>query len=268
MKTDSTRKQVRASRVVARLIEQIEIAGNRPNDSAERKNFRLWYLAKLLRSLQFHIWGIESRLSWALFYSDNARMIRDTAFGRSLFIDSRLRAEQRWAGITGNQRRCAQVKTLQRKWNLIDKGHLAESEIGIDALTLLRKWYAYGLVANRLSPKRRVELERRMLEPIIRSLNSENDELFSAIAKACRFRKTDENNVDRRLAEFGALAKLLGKRNVGLAKTLMEQHAPYWPGEMRDFREKLTRCLVPWTRGKPGRPKKSGGSPKKKPLFS
>ena len=252
--TDSAPKQIHAARVFARLLEQIEIAGNRPHESAERKNSRLWYIAKLLRSLRFNIWFIESRLFAALLYSDNARMIRDTAFGRSLSIDFHLKAEQRWAGITGNQRRCAQVKTLQRKWNVIDKGDLARSEIGIDALTLLRKWYAYGLIANRLSPKRRVELERRILEPIIRSLNSEDDELFSAIAKACRFRKTDENNLDRRFAKFGALARLIGKRNVGLAKALMEQHAPDWPGEMRDFRARLTRDLVPWTRGKPGRP--------------
>jgi len=252
---------VRAARVVARLFEQIEIAANRPHDSAERKNFRLWYIAKLLRSLQLHIRFIESRLFAALLYSDNARTIRDTAFGRSLSIDFLLKTEQR--RISGNQRRCAQMKTLQRKWNAIDKGRLARSETGIEALTLLRKWYAYGLVANRLSPKRRVEFEHRVLEPIIRSLNGENPELFAAIVEAQKFRQTDENNVDRRLAEFGALARLVGKRNVGLARTLRNERAPDWIGDMRDFRKKLTRCLVPWTRGKPtGRPAKKirGGS--------
>jgi len=261
------RKRIRASQVVAKLFRQIEVAANRRHDSPELQSFRLWYVTKMLEFLQVHIRRLSFRLSWAFLDSKNARMICDTAYGRSLLIDSHLEAELFSAErMHDDQRRFARLKTLQRKWNAIDKGRLGRSKTGIEALALLRKWYAYRSVADRLGPKQRVEFEHRVLEPIIRSLNRENAELFSAIAKAHEFRKTDEHNVDRRLAEFGALARLAGKKNVGLAKMLREQRAPDWTGDMSDFRKKLTRCLVPWTRGRAGRParKKSGVPPIKK----
>ena len=265
---DKQRKRIGASPMMAKVLREIETAvGSRLPASAKLAKIELGWL-------QSYICGLLSRLSWALAYSKKAGMIRDTVYIRSVLIDSRFKAGLRMAEVMGDHRRYDQLKALQRKWNTIDKGCFAETETGIEALTLLRKWYAYGLIANRLSRKRRVEFEHQVLEPIIRSLNNvsagEATELFGAIEKGQGFRQTDENNVDRRLAEIGALARLLGMRNVGLAKTLRKERASDWTGDMRDFQKSLHDALSLGRQENQGGPenKKSGATARQKPLFN
>src|SRR4029077_20211877 len=111
---------------------------------------------------------------------------------------------------------------LPEIYDRADKGPLRKSPAGVEALSMVRRWYAFRFLAGhlRLSPKRRREIDANLLEPFRkRPLDSgQGTEFLEQVLKANKYRETrrpprmTEEGVPRAdLTAYGMICQVLGK---------------------------------------------------------
>ena len=201
---------------------------------------------------------LEGRLSFALAHrklleviplvtsADTAFVFRSSAYFRDYLITCLLHFLYEVAKQDGDRGSMNRIERAQAKWDRADKGILARSQADREALTLLRRLYAYEHLRKSC---RSAAFEGKLFDQIALA----GPDFLRALAKAKRFRAkrqkpggmTEETNRRADFIAYGIMCQLFEKERRDW-KTLLSEMAPDWKDDPRNFQKLLRECLVPF----------------------
>jgi hypothetical protein len=166
------------------------------------------------------------------------------AYWRDYFITRLLKFLYETAKQAGDRAWMDRIEKAQATWDRVDKGVLAKSPEGKEALALLR--ISYFLQQVRLPPG----LRRR---EVLLKADEASPELVGALSKAKKLRSkrlkaggmTEEANRRADIMAYGIMRQLSGTKAEDW-KTLLGEIAPDWSDDPRNFQKLLRECMFPF----------------------
>jgi hypothetical protein len=210
--------------------------------------------------LSMHTANLRNRLSFAsarnrllnliplVTSEDTAFVFRRSAYWRDYLINCLLDLYYQVAKRDNNKLWMDRINLFKEKWDLADKGNFGKSEIGMQALALLRKLHFYE--EFRAGLNRSFKFESKLLAQI----RTANPQFLTELSKAKAFREkrggqegmTEEASERADFTAYGIMCRLFGIETKKTWKDLLAEIAPSWKDDPRNFQKLLRECLIPF----------------------
>ena len=186
---------------------------------------------------------------------DTAFVFRRSAYWRDYLINCLLDLYYQVAKRENNKLCMDRVNLFKKKWDLADKGNLGKSELGMQALGLLRKLHFYEEQRGHSS---------KFASKLLGQIRTATPQFLNAFSKAKAFREkrlarirtanpkfpqegmTEEASQRADYTAYGIMCRLFGIEKEETWKDLLAEIAPDWKDDPRNFQKLLRECLIPF----------------------